>query len=485
MFQSCTSFVQAPELPATTLADYCYSGMFQDCTSLTQVQLPATTLAYGCYSYMFYGCTSLTQAPELPVTTLADYCYSNMFYKCTSLTQAPNLPATTLVDNCYYNMFMMCTKLNYVKCLATNTAASYCLNTWLYGVASTGTFECDNKKYFTLDSYSGIPTGWTITEINPDPPAPPEPEKPDLDVFDPNVPFCIENVGEAPVEIGLYNQSDVGYAVRSDCKISYDLKTWQEYTLTTAKDSTTVSIGGIYLRNKGDRVYIKAKYTARASDFFSHTSLVVIDQSNDKKFRARGNIASLNHGNDDVYKTSYLTMTSEEKKCYRELFKDCTSLIQTPDLPATTLADMCYYGMFNGCTGLTQSSKLPAMTLADNCYSDMFRGCTGLVNAPELPATVITYQCYAHMFNGCTSLNKAPDLPAAALTARCYYYMFYGCTKLNHVKCLATTNLSATQCVESWLSSVSSTGDFYTPAATNWTRGSSGIPSGWTRHDIT
>ena len=34
MFQGCTSLTQAPALPATTLADYCYFSMFQGCTSL-------------------------------------------------------------------------------------------------------------------------------------------------------------------------------------------------------------------------------------------------------------------------------------------------------------------------------------------------------------------------------------------------------------------------------------------------------------------
>ena len=34
---------------------------------------------------MFLGCTSLTQAPALPATKLADYCYSYMFQGCTSL----------------------------------------------------------------------------------------------------------------------------------------------------------------------------------------------------------------------------------------------------------------------------------------------------------------------------------------------------------------------------------------------------------------
>ena len=33
------------------------------------------TLTDHCYFSMFYNCTSLTSAPELPATTLANYCY--------------------------------------------------------------------------------------------------------------------------------------------------------------------------------------------------------------------------------------------------------------------------------------------------------------------------------------------------------------------------------------------------------------------------
>ena len=61
--------------------------------------------------------------------------------------------------------------------------------------------------------------------------------------------------------------------------------------------------------------------------------------------------------------------------------------------------------------------------------------------------------------------------------------MFNGCNKLNYVKCLAT-DISAANCTASWLEGVATTGDFYTPAATNWTTDESGIPTGWTRHDI-
>ena len=133
MFQDCTSLTQAPALPATTLANYCYGNMFYNCTSLTQAPaLPATTLANDCYYYMFYGCTSLTQAPALPATTLADRCYSNTFYGCTSLTQAPALPATTMANNCYRSMFQGCTSLK----LSTTQTDEY---TQEYRIPSSGT----------------------------------------------------------------------------------------------------------------------------------------------------------------------------------------------------------------------------------------------------------------------------------------------------------------------------------------------------------
>lgn len=86
MFYGCTSLTTAPELPATTLANYCYQSMFATCTSLTTAPaLPATTLADSCYWSMFYNCANLTTAPALPATTLANYCYNSMFDGCKSL----------------------------------------------------------------------------------------------------------------------------------------------------------------------------------------------------------------------------------------------------------------------------------------------------------------------------------------------------------------------------------------------------------------
>ena len=58
-----------------TLTSYCYSYLFSDTNLTTAPELPATTLAEGCYYGMFSTCESLTTAPELPATTLANKCY--------------------------------------------------------------------------------------------------------------------------------------------------------------------------------------------------------------------------------------------------------------------------------------------------------------------------------------------------------------------------------------------------------------------------
>lgn len=72
------------------------SGSSISCTGNIESLLDYETVAAGqhsamagyCYSSMFDGCTSLTTAPSLPATTLAGYCYYYMFNGCTSIKLA-------------------------------------------------------------------------------------------------------------------------------------------------------------------------------------------------------------------------------------------------------------------------------------------------------------------------------------------------------------------------------------------------------------
>ena len=148
--------------------NYAFKKLFYNCNNLVNAKdlvLPATTLADSCYSYMFYGCTSLTTAPELPATILAPSCYNGMFFGCTSLTTAPELPATTLANYCYAYMFYNCGNLNYIKMLATNISAGGCLSNWVKGVASSGTFVKNANMASLPNGVSGIPNGWTVENV--------------------------------------------------------------------------------------------------------------------------------------------------------------------------------------------------------------------------------------------------------------------------------------------------------------------------------
>ena len=172
-----------------------------------------------------------------------------------------------------------------------------------------------------------------------------------------------------------------------------------------------------------------------------------------------------------------LPATTLATYCYSRMFYGCTSLVNAPQLTATTLANYCYNQMFVNCTSLTTAPALPATTLANSCYYNMFQNCTSLVNAPSiLPAMTLEYACYQYMFTGCTSLTTAPVLPATTLMQRCYYAMFQNCTSLNYVKMLGINDEPTS--LSNWLYNVSASGTVVLNSETViWT--SDVIPSGW------
>ena len=303
--------------------------------------------------------------------------------------------------------------------------------------------------------------------------------------------FINMNDGESTVKLIVNGELQTDYEYYKSSIIG-----WEKYT---AGDVIT-------LANKNDKVYFRGSRSQQDFDNYIQFNLT-------GKLSACGNINSLLSPDESVYKNidDYTTFESANAGtfydlfygqsalvdasllklnthnlatfCCYNMFKGCTNLTQAPELSATTLNDYCYYSMFEACTSLNQAPALQAITLANICYYAMFKNCTSLIKAPDLPATTLSEYCYDSMFYGCTSLVQAPELPATTLADGCYGYMFIGCTSLNHIKCLAT-DISAYNCTNNWVAVVSSTGDFYTPAATNWTSGVNGIPTGWTRHDI-
>ena len=150
-----------------------FCRLFNECKVLTSApELPATTLADNCYVGMFYSCISLEKAPELKAIKLANYCYSAMFYGCTSLTTAPELKATELAASCYFRMFYDCTKLSTVTMLAPSdqiTSKVDCCDYWLDNAGTDETITSrtlivtDEAAYTTLKNKTDyLPAKWQI-----------------------------------------------------------------------------------------------------------------------------------------------------------------------------------------------------------------------------------------------------------------------------------------------------------------------------------
>lgn len=182
-----------------------------------------------------------------------------------------------------------------------------------------------------------------------------------------------------------------------------------------------------------------------------------------------------------------LPATVLKESCYEAMFQNCTFLHYPPKLPATTLAKRCYAYMFNGCEWLETAPELPAMIMAEDCYSGMFRNCYRLAPPSILPATTLARGCYGSMFNGCR-FETAPELPATTLEPYCYQQLFDYCSKLKNIKCLAVNGVNQNGSTANWVRyagyNASGSKTFTkNPNATDWTRGDSGIPSGWTVQD--
>ena len=111
------------------------------------------------FCFLFYSCAALTSAPELPAKTLANYCYYHMFEGCTSLTSAPELKATTLAASCYSRMFYGCTKLSTVTMLAPSdqiSKKSDCCNNWLNNAGTDKTVSSRTLKVMDADAYTAL-----------------------------------------------------------------------------------------------------------------------------------------------------------------------------------------------------------------------------------------------------------------------------------------------------------------------------------------
>lgn len=367
MFSSCYSLTTAPELPATSISDYCYYSMFGSCYSLTTAPvLPATSMSQYCYAGMFSSCSGLTVTPALPATKLATSCYSNMFYGCTSLVTTPVLPATTLSATCYQSMFYGCTALTAVTCMATDISASRCTQSWLGNVAPSGVFTKDpSMSGWTLDSSSGIPTGWTVRTSN---------EAPML--------FKVASGGTIVLRHNMTLFDDVG-----NLTVQYSINGGQWTNMTASTGGTSINVGsGDIIEFKGDNV----RYGSLPLSYTTFSGSTIT-------FEAFCNTMSL------INSTGFSGVTDlTEQYAFNRLFAGCTGMTSARHLvmPTTAPPMHVYTSTFEGCTSLTTAPTLPIITMTNSCCNEMFKECSSLNYVKCYATDVSAYHCTYNWLSG-------------------------------------------------------------------------------------
>lgn len=238
---------------------------------------------------------------------------------------------------------------------------------------------------------------------------------------------------------------------------SYDMVTWEPYTLGASITLTPQGNSRIYFRGNNTTVNESSRCGVRFVDDGSGMFV-------------SGNIMSLLNYSDVV-----------PAHCFEGLFMG-TVLLSYPELPAVVVGDYGYSAMFADCNGLdtiTEPVELPATTLGVYAYGSMFEGST-LVTAPVLPAKTIGEHSYGGMFSQCLQLKSAPNIAATNFGYAACEAMFAGDVELQSIKMAYTGNfVTDNQAFSNWVSGVSLSGTFYYNGS-DTTRGASAIPTGWT-----
>lgn len=148
----------------------------------------------------------------------------------------------------------------------------------------------------------------------------------------------------------------------------------------------------------------------------------------------------------------------------------------------TLSAGQTYYMRGNNPTGLANAANFSQFFMSGSIY---VAGDIGtLINRTGGENLTIPDYAFKSLFSGCSSMLSAPELPFKDTGDYSCYQMFYNCSSLGQLITRMTSNTGNNGTYQ-WLYGVAATGDFYCPQSlVIVSNDPSGIPSGWTRHNL-
>lgn len=160
---------------------------------------------------------------------------------------------------------------------------------------------------------------------------------------------------------------------------------------------------------KGAKLYFTKEVGADES--FSGAANRKIWRTSGGKVSVGGNILSLVYWDSAMYTQGIYPR--EGKDLFRYMFTGNENLVDASELIIPDSKELnvknyacCFLYAFKNCTNLVKGPDLPWKTIPVGGYREMFRDCTSLKETPEIAAAKTnTESCYG-MFDGCWSLEK-------------------------------------------------------------------------------
>jgi len=250
---------------------------------------------------------------------------------------------------------------------------------------------------------------------------------------------------------------------------SKDGRTWNHTDNTSEAVTIDVQVASgekVYWMGSGKRTAV-----GYVDDQFSNFSSTC-------QFDLSGDIRSI------LYLNDFSVTTTNQRYCFTGLFYGA-SVVNASNLRLALTGNSAYMYCFRGCTQLLHAPALmEGNTIMQWQFHSTYDGCTNLVTGTDLQATSVGVRGCYYTYKSCTSLVKAPNISSITTIGNgglCA--MFHGCSSLTYIKCLATSLYddgdASHFATYNWVAGVSSTGTFIQAEGVTWTRGASGIPTGW------
>ena len=396
-----------------------FMSMFQGCTSLTKTAeiRDLNVASVSCFAYMYKDCKSLTEAHDMKFDQMLETSCAEMFKGCTALINAPRLLTVDVDEKAYNNMFERCTNLSYIECAMVRDSSVFG-NSWVIGVASSGTFVKNVLQAKYEYSNNSIPTSWNIVNKKFDEQVIGNPEE------DPAKADYLTFITKSP-------NATLSFSKSRDIQLEYAIgaSDWQAWDFS---DIITTQNQVIYFRGS-NKTFNGCKFESQ-DKYEIKGCLSTIFQNRPNPVVLNGyNLSEVFTNMPNITRITDLILDVSAPYCYLQTFANLKKIEETPkftyddfELPLSEYQFLC---SFLNCTKLKIVNDLPNIHIPKDCFSNCFEGCTSLEQMPSMPSTDLDISCYYAMFKN-SGIRYLTGLPARIVPQEAYGYMFYLCKNL-------------------------------------------------------